>query len=204
MARNKISDIDIDSIQDPRRRAVAIEEKEKQEAIDATAYIVNDKCASLAINDLGINLILNSPFNLANISARRLANSKDLRAMFNAKLVKFINPSEIPIYLKRAEDFDQDFGLPVYSSPEEAEESMAKSTRNVQPIEIGVNEMDRPTEQEMLLTNLTSRPHPQRSADGIVRTSHGSGQARTARSVPSSSSENKEGIKTIKRTGLSY
>lgn len=201
-AKDKISNIDPDSIQDPRKRAEAMELKEKSEAIDVDAFIVNDKCANLAINDLGINLALNAPYNLANISARRLLNSKDLKALFNAKLVKFIKPDEIGIYVKRAEQGFEIGSLPVYSSPEEAEDQMERSGMNVEKIEID-SRGDEPTEQETLLTNLTSRPAA-RTVGGITKSMHGDTSGRTSRVATEDQKENSKGIKSIRRTGVQY
>lgn len=201
-ARNKVSDIDPDQYEDKRKRAEAMELKEKSEAIDVDAFIVNDKCANLAINDLGINLVLNSPYNLANISAKRLMGSRDLKSMFNAKLVKFIKPEEIPLYLRRAEQILEKPTLDVYSSPEEAEEHMERSGMNVERMDIGGDDLMRPTESESMLTNLTARPAPKMG--GVVKTTHGNAASRTNRSISQDQQENSKGLKTIRRTGLSY
>lgn len=201
-AKNKVSDIDPDSIQDPRKRAEAMEIKEKLESIDVDAFIVNDKCANLAINDLGINLVLNNPYNLSNISARRLLGSKELKSMFNAKLVKFIKPEEVSFYMNRAVRAIEKPTLDVYSSPEEAEDHMARAGMNVEKIELSVSGLDGPTESEMLLTNLTSGPVASKTG-GVTRTVHGNSPA-TRKTVGEKSQENTKGLKTIRRTGLSY
>ena len=201
-AKNKITDIDPDSIQDPRKRAEAMEIKEKLESIDVDAYIVNDKCANLAINDLGINLVLNSPYNLSNISARRLLGSRELKNMFKAKLVKFIRPEEIPLYTKKAEFSVEDRSIDVYSSPEEAESHMERSGMNVEKMNLSVDSLSAPTENEMLLTNLTAAPSPQ-VAGGTTRTVHGN-TARAPKTVSEESKENSKGLKSIRRTGLTY
>lgn len=202
IAKNKISDIDPDSYQDRRKRAEAIEMKEKLEAIDQDAYIVCDKCASLAINDLGINLSLNIPYNLANISAKRILYSKDLKSMFKANLVKFIKPSEIQEYVKRAEQIieSSDLSIGVYSSPEEAGDHMERSGMKVEQMDIG--DFNAPTENEILLTNLTSRPMVRQG--GVTKTMHGNSSVKQFRSATQEQTENSKGLKTIKRTGLQY
>jgi len=202
-AKDKTSDIDPESIQNPRKRAEAIELKEKSEAIDVDAFIVNDKCANLAINDLGINLALNAPYNLANISAKRLLGSKDLKAMFNAQLVKFIRPEEISIYTKKAERAFEKPTCDVFSSPEEAERQMEQSGMNVEKIEMSASELSDPTENEMLLTNLTSRPSAI-TAGGVTRSIHGNASGRTSRVATEDQKENSKGIKSIRRTGVQY
>ena len=202
-AKTKTSGIDPDSIQDPRKRAEAKEIKEKLEAIDVDAYIVNDKCANLSINDLGINLVLNAPYNLSNISARRLLGSRELKAMFKAKLVKFIRPEEIPLYTKKAAMSVEDRSIDVYSSPEEAEEHMERSGMNVEKLNLSVDSLYAPTENEMLLTNLTAAPTNFTANGGVTRTVHGN-TTRTPKTVSDEAKQNSKGLKSIRRTGLSY
>lgn len=202
-AKNKVSDIDPSLYPDNvRKRMELAEAKEKAEGIDADAFIVNTKCANLAVNDLGINLILNVPYNLANVSAKRLAGSRELRNLFKAGWIKLIKPEEIPQYINMAEDTIQKPTLDVYSSPEEAEEQMERSGMNVEKIDIGGSDLSRPTENETLLTNLTARP-PVRTG-GVVKTMHGNAAARPARNVSQEQQANAKGLKTIRRTGLSY
>lgn len=197
-ARTKDSNIDIDKIQDKRQRAEALVLKEKSEAIDVDAFVVNDKCANLAINDLGLNLALNTPYNLANISAKRILCSKDLKAMFNANLVKFIKPQEVSLYVQKAV-----FEMPtleVYSTTEAAEEGMARAGMKVEALPIDINDLSSPTENEMMVTNLTSRPAV-RTQNGTVKTIHGNSQPqRPVPSITTEPKENSKGIKTIRRT----
>lgn len=201
-AKNKSSDIDIDSIQDARKRAEAIELKERSEAIDVDAFIVNDKCANLAINDLGINLVLNAPYNLANISAKRILCSRELKAMFNQGLVKFIKPEEINSYVKRAERAIENPTLEVFSSPEEAGEHMERSGMNVERMDMSIDDLARPSDTEMILTNLTSRPAVK--SGGVTKTVHGNTSARPTRPTSQDQQENPKGIKTIRRSGLNF
>jgi len=202
-AKDKVSKINPESYQDPRKRAEAIELKEKSESIDMDAFIVNDKCANLAINDLGINLALNAPYNLANISARRLMGSKDIKAMFNAKLVRFIKPEEKALYVKKAEQAFEKPTLDVYSRHEEAERQMEESGMNVEKIEMDSDYLSGPTENETILTSLSGSPMP-RSSGGVTRTTHGNTSIRSSKPVPEEAKENSKGIKSIRRTGLSY
>jgi len=202
-ASKKVCNIDPDAYEDKRKRAEAIELREKAESIDTDAYIVNDKCATLSINDLGINLILNMPYNLANISAKRIMGSRDLKAMFKANLVKFIKPNDISKYVNLAERSVEKPTLDVYSSPEEAEEQMERAGMNVEKIDIGGEDLFRPTESQTLLTNLTSRPRPS-NIGGVVKTTHGNTMSGTTRNISQDQQVNSKGLKTIKRTGLNY
>jgi hypothetical protein len=198
-ALGKTSDIDLSKIQDRRKLAEAMEIKEKAEAIDVDAYIVNDKCANLAINDLGINLVLNMPFNLANISAKRIMGSRELKSMFRAGLVKFIRPDEVQKYVAQAERAIEKPTLEVYSSRYEAGDSMENNEgMKMERMDMDLQDLEQPTEEEILLTNLTSRPVIPNRMGGTTKSVHGNG-ARPQRSVPQSSEANAKGLKTIRR-----
>jgi hypothetical protein len=107
-ASGKESEIDVESIQNPRQKALAMEMKEQAEAIDMPAYIVNDVCQSITLNDMNISLKLNSPFNLNNISAKRIADSSDLKAMINQGLLKFISPEQAVTYISKTNEVYSD------------------------------------------------------------------------------------------------
>ena len=200
-ARNKMSAINPENIQDPRKRAEAIELKEKSEAIDVNAFIVNDKCAVLAINDLGINLSLNAPYNLANISAKRIWGSRDLKAMFDANLVKFIQPNEIDSYVKMAEEAFEKPTLEVFDI-RGAEKHSEESGMGVEKMEIDVDDYG-PTEQENLLTNLTPLPTAQ-TRGGVTKSIHGNTSAKSLKTITEGQKENSKGIKSIRRTGIQF
>lgn len=219
-AENKKSNIDISKIENPRLRAVAMEEKEKAEAIDYPAFIVNTSCATLSINDLGINLALNIPYNLNNISAKKIANSKDLGAMIRAKMIKFVRPDEVQSYRKQVINEQDKYGLEVYDNRRQAEaaigemgESKAHMSRVSQESELSLNDLEGPTEEEKILMSLPprkeSRGEHQNNGDDTVITSHGLNPRSNrldvrSREVPSTSVENSKGIKSIRKSGVSY
>jgi len=74
---------------------------------------------------------------------------------------------------------------------------------NVEKIDIGGEDLFRPTENQTLLTNLTSRPRPS-NIGGVVKTTHGNTMSGTTRNISQDQQVNSKGLKTIKRTGLSY
>lgn len=196
-AQGKESEIDVDSIENPREKAVAIEAKEKAEAIDMAAYVVNDTCKSVTINDLDISLGLNIPFDLSNISAKRVAASGDLKAMIRANVIKFIKPEEVVKYMKKTQSEEiEKYGLEAYGSAEEAERAIGQIPEAEQ-IDIKVNDSS-PNEQEQLsgLVNLTGSPS---SSNGITITSHGEGSYSQKRMDNNISSVNPQALKTIAR-----
>ncbi len=162
VAKHKTSDINPDSIEDPRKRAIAIEMKEQAESIDVAAYVVNDSCGSIRLNDIDLSLGLNMPVDLSRVSAKRLAASNDLKEMVRAKLVKFIRPDEVQFYREKAADGIEKPGLETYSTWEDAENSIgissgAQNIPRAERYDIPVDD-DSPSEQEELagLINLTS------------------------------------------------
>lgn len=216
-AENKKSNIDISKIQNPRLRAVAMEEKEKAEAIDFPAFIVNTSCATLSINDLGINLALNIPYNLNNISAKKIANSRDLGAMLRANMIKFIRPDEVQSYMNQVVNEQDKYGLEVYDNRRQAEaaigeigESKSHMSRVSQETELSVDDLEGPTEEEKILRSLPPRRESSEESDSdTVVTSHGlnSRQNRLdvrSREVPATSVQNSKGIKSIRKSGVSY
>jgi hypothetical protein len=157
-AQGKESEINPDSIKDHRQRAIAIEMKEKAEAIDMPAYIVNDSYSSVTLNDINLNLGLNIPFNLSNISAKRLATSGDLKAMLRANMIKFISPDEVNEYRSLAAGEVHEHGLEVYSTKGEAESALGVHTHVPQAEQMDIPmDDDGPSEQQQLagLINLT-------------------------------------------------
>ena len=216
-AENKKSNIDISKIQNPRLKAVAMEEKEKAEAIDFPAFIVNTSCATLSINDLGINLALNIPYNLNNISAKKIANSRDLGAMLRANMIKFIRPDEVQSYMNQVVNEQDKYGLEVYDNRRQAEaaigeigESKSHMSRVSQETELSVDDLEGPTEEEKILRSLPPRRESSEESDNdTVVTSHGlnSRQNRLdvrSREVPATSVQNSKGIKSIRKSGVSY
>ena len=94
LARNKRSDIDIDSITDPRQRAIALEQKEAEESLDMPAWVVNEKFSSISISDLNLQLNLNAPIDMSRYSAKRLAASHDLKMLLKKGWLRFISPDD--------------------------------------------------------------------------------------------------------------
>jgi hypothetical protein len=206
-AKSKEAAIDVDSIVDPRKRALAKEDKERLEAIDLEAWVVNTKCGRLEIADLGITLMLYMPFDLSKISAKRISASKDLQAFIRNGWIKFLNPSDTQSWVQKAEASQKDYSIPVFDR-DEAEANSASNglgidyrervvagqygnrvattsgqsaTRN--SMEITEADLNMPTEEEAMIQNLIGggvQP-TQSSAPGMRRTSHGQGGPANAR-----------------------
>lgn len=214
-AQSKDYGIDVNSIQDQRKRAIAIEEKERAESIDEPAYIVNEQYASLTLNDLGIQLILNSPFNLANISAKRIASSMELKAMINSGAIKFIDPKDVPSYMKKTAE-EIDMGLEVFGGERGSAKRAAKDTNSESDDEFDLDAADEPTEQEKLLkatkvgeTRIISTDTRDRMDNGTRISRHGSGTSEIKRPQRETTKEGKEvkdgknpALKTIRRSGI--
>lgn len=206
-ARNKDAGVDIESIVDPRKRALALEEKEQRESIDVDAWIVNVKCGKLEIGDLGITLMLYMPFNLAKISAKRIAASKDLQDVISRGWVKFLQPSETQNWIQKAAASQKDYSIPVFDNHESAEANAAaaglgvdyreavvagqygnrvattsgsSATRN--SMEITEDDLNMPTEEELMIQTLTGGSTA--SSSGLRRTSHGGNGGRPVHARP--------------------
>jgi hypothetical protein len=132
-SKNKSSDIKVEAINENDPPAVVMnklmqmEKKEMQESIGKDAYVINKKCASLTINDIDLDLPLNYPKNLGNISAKKLANSKDLWNLFNSDMINLITPQEANHLCKNLRNI-MDKGVPgeleIYDSIYDAQEVM--------------------------------------------------------------------------------
>jgi hypothetical protein len=196
-AKTKSSGIDLDSIANPRERALAKEQKEQMEAIDKSAFVVNDQAGVLSINDLDITLALNMPYDLSKISAKRIAGSSELKGLIRSGLIKFITPDEIPQYTNRA--VYEAPSLSVFDNKDQAEANMATMQDNSavgtvsqaptqlhsqngpmiseDAMEVNADNFDQPTEEELMIQNLTSGmgANPQATTSKGVRTTvHGS------------------------------
>ena len=171
-AKNKKSQIDVDSAQNDRERLILQEAKEKEEAIDNPAWIVNDKVGMLTINDIGISLSLNSPYDLSSISARKLASSKDLKSLVKEGYVRFVSPEEKDeIIINASEEEITSIGLDVFDNHESAMENIqeprAKGNTGRKAIinertsvDITEENMDEATEEESMIINLTQSLPP--------------------------------------------
>ena len=204
-AQTKDSGIDLDAIKDARQRAIAKEAKERAEAIDLPAYIVIEKCAAVRINDMDISLMQNVPYNLSNISAKRVMESRELRSLINSGIIKFIRPDEVESYKAKAQGEVEKATLDTFSNHKEAERAIESHIPSGEEVEISVSEIDRPTEQEQLVTNLTPISSDLDSEDGHVRiTNYSMGQPRVKKNVPETAVKNKSGLSSIRRTGIEY
>ena len=220
---NKVYNVDVENIQDPRRKAIAIEEKEKAESINQSVFIVNDKCKCLTLNDLGINLELNMPYNLSQISAKRLSVSKDLKIMLNNGMIKFVHPEEVEDYVNKIVKNNESFGLEVYDNRKAASRALAEDGMGTDDSsdDFGIEDLDKPTEQEMLYASTVGRNRAQftqpQTQGGVRVSSHGNTSG--MRTVPlrqerqessqrtSSSGETNSKtpvVKTIRRTGIEF
>jgi len=172
------ADIDIDSAKNDRERAVLLEMKEKAEAIGMPAWIVNDKVGRLTINDLDVSLPLNEPFDLGSLSARKIIGSRDLRGLLKDKYVRFISPEEIVNYVSASLEEEDRGSLEVFDNVDEARSKVFKA-KEVAPtkdrpersirrrdeimdddsgenvINLENEDLDRPTEDESMVLNLT-------------------------------------------------
>lgn len=211
-AQGKESDIDIEAITDPRKRALAIEMKEQAEAIDIPAYIVNDSCSSVTLNDIDLSLNLNMPVNLSNISAKRLAQSGDLKSMVRSGMIKFISPENVSDYRKKAIQGVEKHGLETYSTRDEAEiaiartgaqstyssESQYPTTKDADIMYIDDNPNDI-SEQEQLAGLINLSGNSSSNDDGVRTSYHGSGNGIPRRRVGVTPRTNSQGIKTISK-----
>ena len=201
-AKSKKSSIDISQAANDRERAVLLEQRDRDEGIDIPAYIVNVRAAKIIINDLDISLSLNTPFDLSNISARRIASSRDLRELIKGGFVKFITPAEIGNYVDQAV-YNSGVGvgqLEVFSSPEEAEANMARTATNIpinpeDVLDITESTAGGLTEEESMILDLTSgmSATPTSPPAGTRISSHGGA------SYPSQRHPTNPNIRTVNR-----
>jgi len=117
---------EFDPIHLKRQKALLKEQKDMQESIGRDAYVVNEKCASLTINDIGLDLPLMMPKNLGNISAKKLASSRQLWELFRQKFIRLVSPNEADHLLKNASTINQTYvpELEIYDSRYDAEDTM--------------------------------------------------------------------------------
>jgi len=202
-AQMKDSGIDIDSITDIRKKAVAMEAKERMESIDVPAFIVTEKCAAVRINDLNISLMLNVPYNLCNISAKRLVESRDLRALLNSNMIRFVDPKDVDTFIEKAQQDVEKPSLQTYDR-KGAEKAISSQMPDSEEMEVSVNEIDDPTDQESLVTNLTPIETFDGSEGHVRITNYSAGQPRIRKNVPETANKNKAGLSSIRRTGIEY
>ncbi len=109
--KNKQSSIDLSKYEgNPRQYAVMEEQKRLEESIDVPAYIVNEKYASLMVNDLDLTLGLNSPIDLAKFPVKKLLSSNELKNIIKQNYVRFVSPAEAnKILMKKMEQEENEF-----------------------------------------------------------------------------------------------
>ena len=207
MNKNKKSDIDIESITNPRQRAVAEEQKSMDESIGLPTYIVNEKYASLQINDLSISLPKDSPIDLSRIPAKKLYESRDLKTIIDKEWVRFVTPEEAAyIIQKTANPGEQDGDeAQTFSSYKEAQRALQRGDDDdgdsPETLDLA-DSLEGPTEQEQMagLINLT----PQAPQSGSRKTVHGGTMSARPTSPTSPNSSGKvvhQQHRAIKRVG---
>jgi len=170
-AKNKKSDInvteeDIKATSNKRTKmqlAVLLEQKQKEEAIDVPAYIVSTIGGVLIINDMDIRIHPNLPVDLSNFSAKKIAESQDIKECLKAGYIKFISPYEKDTYIKEDTDEEKNSTLEVFSNHGEAMDSIGQIsqksnlviTDEKDTIDITENNIEEKTEEELMMTDLT-------------------------------------------------
>ena len=155
--RKKTDDIDLNSASNDRERAVLMEEIERSESIDKEAYVVNEKVGSLMVNDIEVSLPLNVPYKLSNISAKRIAASRDLMGLIKSGHVKFIAPHEVEGYINKSmsEHGEVVPDLKVFDKHQEAEANMENYDDDDNSMSITESDIGKATEEEGMMLDLT-------------------------------------------------
>jgi hypothetical protein len=178
--------------------------KEKEEAIDIPAWIVNDKVGEVSVNDLKISLKLNSPYDLSNISARRIAMSKDLKSLLRDRYVRFISPTEKDRFvLKTLGETETIASLDVFDNHEQAMDNMGNQiSSRKNPIineesamDITEGDLESKTEDESMILNLTQNMPNVRAKRDVTQ---GNRQS-THTNTPASSTPKSPNIKPIRK-----
>lgn len=180
----------VSSLEELVEEANKMEMKEQEESIDKEAWIVNDKVGMLSLNDLEIDLPLNSPRSLNRVSAKRLSISRDLQGALNQGFIRFISPKEKDGMLT-VEDVDTDIGEIGTFDRQEAERRMfiedEDTPQEVDSEILDEKDLEAPFEEEGMILNLTQDLPAEKSApmEGQKRvTSHGN-QSRPSPQPPS-------------------
>jgi len=195
-AKHKVPSDEINPEQatNPREKLAMREMKEKSEAIDIPAWVINEKAGSLSLNDLGITLPLNSPYDLSRISAKRLAASGDLKSLLKSGYLRIISPEEAQNVITGGVEAEEIGGLDVFDNAEEAKASIEsgaiyrddgenesednsnrKSRKNTPVIKANSYEVteDYKGEEETMILNLTQNLPSQKVVNGTKKTTHG-------------------------------
>ena len=133
-----------------------MEDMERAGSIDKAAYIVNDKVGSLMINDIEISLPLNVPYSLGNVSAKRIASSKDLLGLIKSGYIKFISPDEVEVYVNKNMSKDGVVvpDLKVFDDHRQAEANMIVDLDD-EGMDVTESDLNHSTEDETMIMDLT-------------------------------------------------
>lgn len=179
-----------DSMNERKQKALLLERKAMQESIGIDAYVVNEKCANLTINDIGLDLPLNMPRNLGNLSAKRLASSRELWGLFRQDMIRLVSPNEADHLLKNAGTMNKTYvpELEIYDSHYQAEEQLydeyGKKVSYAPILDLGSNMLEGDSE-EMRNLRMAGRNDAYNNAGGNISTLSGS----TRRSFHGSTAE---------------
>lgn len=212
ISRAKSADIDLDAITDIRQKAIAMEQKEMMESIDQDAWVVTTKYASMTINDLGIQLSKDTPYNLNRLSAKKLFASKDLKNYIAKGEILLISPEEAVEYAALQAAPIQS-GLDVYDSFDDAKDDVFSNRRNANEREdisgkqstkiLSLDDLSSDTEEEKMiqLTNV-GKPLPGKGttlSGGVKKTTHSAGNAQLG--VTRSNNVNANGVSSTGKMG---
>jgi len=209
-SKDKRSDIQVeifadDPINVKKEKAMLMERKAMEESIGMDAYVVNENCASLTINDIGLDLPLNMPKNLGTVSARKLASSRDLWHLFKQKLIRIISPNEANHLLKNAGDMNEVYvpGLEIYDSRYEAEDDIythgttvsgERGVTNATMLDLEATDLAGDSEEMRMLRMAGGNSRPATASGGSIntlsgntrRSFHGSGETQYASDIHAS------------------
>lgn len=189
-ASNKNVDIDIGKASNDRERALLIEQRNRGSSIGIPAYIVNDKAGALTINDLDLVLHLNAPFNLANISGKKIAESGQLRGLLRAGIVRFISPEEAQNYMNKLdEEIIKAPSLDVFDNRRQAEAAIMRDDEvyhNSDVMDLTMEDLESPTQEESLIIDLTANTGSSGEIirEGNKKSVHGSTHSNIKKNIP--------------------
>lgn len=100
-------------------------EKNNAKHINKSAYVVNEKYGSITINDLNISLKKNEPYDIGKISLDTLNESRDFVSLIRNKMIRFLTPEAAEDMMNNGDE-DDDHGLEIFDSHEEAEREIGR------------------------------------------------------------------------------
>jgi hypothetical protein len=159
-ARGKKSEVDVSIARNKLEEAALQEQRDKDEAIDMPAWVVNNKGGILIINDLGITMLPNAPMDLSNFSAKRISASRDLRELLKSGYLEFISPEERDKYIMEGMPEETIGSLEVFSRHEEAEAAITSGRQHAiideaDAMYLEASDLENPTEEESMMLDLT-------------------------------------------------